>query len=98
MWTKNELVSRNILPESSIWTFLASSAVSGICVCIVMQPADTALTRMYNQPTKVMPDGRTVGLLYKNPIDCLWKTVKTEGVFGWYKGTFDHRQDNDTES
>lgn len=41
---------------------------------------------MYNQPTKVMPDGRHVGLLYKNPIDCLWKTLKTEGPFGWYKG------------
>lgn len=41
---------------------------------------------MYNQPTKVMPDGRHVGLLYKNPIDCLWKTLKTEGPLGWYKG------------
>lgn len=46
-----------------------------------------ALTRMYNQPTKVV-DGRHVGLLYKNPIDCLWKTLKTEGPFGWYKGTY----------
>lgn len=43
---------------------------------------------MYNQPTKVMPDGRHVGLLYKNPIDCLWKTFKTEGPLGWYKGTY----------
>ena len=45
-----------------------------------------ALTRMYNQPTKIMSDGRHVGLLYKNPIDCLWKTFKAEGPFGWYKG------------
>ena len=45
-----------------------------------------ALTRMYNQPTTVLPDGRTVGALYKSPIDCLWKTVQTEGIFGWYKG------------
>ena len=41
---------------------------------------------MYNQPTAKGPDGRTVGLLYKNPIDCLWKTLKAEGIFGWYKG------------
>lgn len=46
---------------------------------------------MYNQPTKVMPDGRHVGLLYKNPIDCLWKTLKTEGPFGWYKGACDNQ-------
>lgn len=51
-----------------------------------MQPADTALTRMYNQPTEKLHNGKVVGLLYKNPIDCLWKTFKTEGALGWYKG------------
>jgi solute carrier family 25 protein 34/35 len=45
-----------------------------------------ALTRMYNQPTIRLPNGRMEGTLYKNPIDCLWKTVKAEGIFGWYKG------------
>ncbi|EKM61600.1 uncharacterized protein PHACADRAFT_204767 [Phanerochaete carnosa HHB-10118-sp] len=89
-WTKNQLTQRGILPADSIWTFLASSSVSGMCVLAVMQPADTALTRMYNQPTKVMPDGRHVGLLYKNPIDCLWKTLKIEGPLGWYKGSTAH--------
>ncbi|KAI0094419.1 mitochondrial carrier domain-containing protein [Irpex rosettiformis] len=88
-WTKTQLTSRGILPGDSIWTFLASSSVSGMCVLVVMQPADTALTRMYNQPTKLV-DGRHIGLLYKNPIDCLWKTLKTEGPFGWYKGSTAH--------
>jgi solute carrier family 25 protein 34/35 len=32
--------------------------------------------------------GRVRGALYTNPIDCLWKTYKVEGVRGWYKGTF----------
>ena len=41
---------------------------------------------MYNQPTGKGPDGRTIGLLYKNPVDCLWKTFKAEGILGWYKG------------
>jgi len=89
-WTKNQLVSRGILPSNSIWTYLASSAASGVCVCIVMQPADTALTRVYNQPTIRLPDGRLQGTLYRNPIDCLWKTFKAEGVFGWYKGSTAH--------
>jgi solute carrier family 25 protein 34/35 len=56
--------------------------------CVAMQPADTALTRMYNQPTVVGPDGKIRGTLYKNPIDCLWKTFKIEGARGWYKGMF----------
>lgn len=45
---------------------------------------------MYNQPTEKLANGKTVGLLYKNPFDCLWKTLKAEGVFGWYKGTVAH--------
>jgi len=89
-WTKNHLVQSGISKSDSIWTFLASSTVSGACVCLAMQPADTALTRMYNQPTKKLPNGRTVGTLYKNPFDCLWKTLKTEGPFGWYKGSTAH--------
>jgi hypothetical protein len=31
-WTKNQLVSRGILPAASIWSYLASSSVSGVCV------------------------------------------------------------------
>lgn len=55
-----------------------------------MQPADTALTRVYNQPTVVDADGKLRGALYKNPIDCLWKTFKAEGIRGWYKGSTAH--------
>ena len=47
---------------------------------------------MYNQPTRKVPDGRggfkTIGVLYKGPIDCLWKTASTEGIHGLYKGAF----------
>lgn len=97
-------MKHDILPANSTWTFLVSSSVSGACVvslnhardrpgtyhhqCLIMQPADTALTRVYNQPTTVGPDGRVRGTLYKNPIDCLWKTFKTEGLRGWYKGMY----------
>lgn len=31
-FTKRQLVDNNILPADSTWTFLASSAVSGMCV------------------------------------------------------------------
>ncbi|CAE6455257.1 unnamed protein product [Rhizoctonia solani] len=83
-------VKNGIASADSTWTFLASSTVSGICVCLVMQPADTALTRMYNQPTVPGPNGRMIGALYKNPIDCLWKTLKIEGPLAWYKGSTAH--------
>lgn len=38
------------------------------------------------EPTITGPDGRTRGALYSNPFDCLWKTLRTEGFLGWYKG------------
>ncbi|CAE6399524.1 unnamed protein product [Rhizoctonia solani] len=40
-WAKTTLVKHGIASADSTWTFLASSTVSGICVCLVMQPADT---------------------------------------------------------
>lgn len=89
-WTKNQLVSGGIFPADSIWTYLASSSVSGVCVLVMMQPADTTLTRMYNQPTTQLASGRIVGTLYKNPIDCLWKTISTEGPLALYKGSTAH--------
>ncbi|KAG8722090.1 Mitochondrial oxaloacetate carrier protein [Ceratobasidium sp. 394] len=89
-WTKNMLVKNGVASPDSTWTFLASSSVSGACVCLVMQPADTVLTRMYNQPTVMGPKGRMIGTLYKNPVDCLWKTLKTEGALACYKGSTAH--------
>jgi solute carrier family 25 protein 34/35 len=44
---------------NSFWTYLISSTFSGLCVCAVMQPADTALSRVYNQPTVI--DGEYFG-------------------------------------
>nr|XP_019007866.1 solute carrier family 25, member 34/35 [Kwoniella pini CBS 10737]OCF46647.1 solute carrier family 25, member 34/35 [Kwoniella pini CBS 10737] len=79
------------MKDDSFWTFFLASSLSGVCVCIMMQPADTALTRMYNQNTVKDPiTGKVRGALYQSPIDCLWKTFKAEGIAGWYKGTTAH--------
>lgn len=59
---------------------LASSTVSGFVVCCVMHPPDTVMARMYNQ----------TGNLYSSALDCLVRTVKTEGVLAVYKGFFAH--------
>lgn len=56
---------------------LISSVSAGVGVAIVMGPADTILTRVYNQHASN---------LYSGPIDCFMKTVKTEGVMALYKG------------
>ncbi|WWD20781.1 hypothetical protein CI109_105258 [Kwoniella shandongensis] len=88
---KYYLTEKAGMRADSFWTFLLASSLSGVCVCLAMQPADTALTRMYNQNTIKDPiTGRVRGALYTSPIDCLWKTFKAEGIAGWYKGTTAH--------
>ncbi|KAF2087911.1 mitochondrial carrier [Saccharata proteae CBS 121410] len=59
---------------------LASSTASGFVVCCVMHPPDTVMSRMYNQ----------TGNLYQGAFDCLFRTVKTEGILAVYKGFFAH--------
>ncbi|KAF2004294.1 mitochondrial carrier [Amniculicola lignicola CBS 123094] len=59
---------------------LMSSAASGFVVCCVMHPPDTVMSRMYNQ----------TGNLYSSAFDCLYRTVKTEGLLAIYKGYFAH--------
>lgn len=59
---------------------IASSTASGFVVCCVMHPPDTVMSRMYNQ----------TGNLYKSAFDCLYRTVKTEGILAVYKGYFAH--------
>ena len=64
----------------------ASGLISGCVLSCVMQPFDTARTRLYSQP--VNPDGS--GKLYRTGamglFDAMYKTWSIEGVVGLYKG------------
>lgn len=76
---KRRLQSWFDMPDGLALHLLSSSA-SGVVVCVVMHPPDTVMSRMYNQ----------TGNLYSSAFDCLYRTVKTEGVFAVYKGFFAH--------
>ncbi|EEB90335.1 hypothetical protein MPER_11468 [Moniliophthora perniciosa FA553] len=90
VWAKGQFVKHGILPADSFWTFLASSSVSGLVALAAMQPTDTVTYPECTINTiKVLPNGKHVGVLYKNPIDALIKIAKTEGPLGWYKGDVD---------
>lgn len=84
---KTYFSKHGIFEPNSLANFIFSSSISGACVCLMMQPPDVSLTRMYNQPTIKLENGKTVGQFYKNPIDCMYKTVRAEGFTGLYKGT-----------
>lgn len=71
---------RHLDMKEGLGLHLASSAASGFVVCCVMHPPDTVMSRMYNQ----------TGNLYSGAFDCLYRTVKTEGILAVYKGFFAH--------
>ncbi|KAM3423497.1 hypothetical protein BST61_g925 [Cercospora zeina] len=74
------LLQRNFDIQDGTPLHLASSTASGLVVCCVMHPPDTVMSRMYNQ----------TGNLYSGAFDCLYRTVKTEGILAVYKGFFAH--------
>lgn len=73
---KNFLLKHDLMNEGTL-LHLTASTISGFGVGIVMNPWDVILTRVYNQ------QGHSY---YKGPIDCLKKTVRSEGVLALYKG------------
>lgn len=74
--TKNYLLKHDLMADGSIGLHFVSSLMAGLGVLIVMNPWDVVLTRLYNQK----------GDLYKGPVDCFAKTVRTEGPAAFYKG------------
>lgn len=78
-FAKRRLV-KHLGMEEGMPLHIASSTASGFVVCCVMHPPDTIMSRMYNQ----------TGNLYSSAFDCLYRTVKTEGIMAMYKGYFAH--------
>ncbi|KAL1921403.1 uncharacterized protein VTP21DRAFT_11119 [Calcarisporiella thermophila] len=81
-YVKSKILQSNLCADN-IYAHVSSSLISGIFVCCVMQPFDVVSTRMYNQKTDPIT-GK--GTLYRNPLDCMVKTLRAEGFFGLYKG------------
>ncbi|KAJ2127620.1 Mitochondrial oxaloacetate carrier protein [Coemansia sp. RSA 921] len=73
------------LTDNSVYTHFLASMGTGFFVCLAMNPFDVVSTRMYNQKTV---NGQ--GALYRNPFQCFYKTVASEGVLSLYKGFLAH--------
>lgn len=57
--------------------------LGGVAVVVCMTPLDVVSTRLYNQGV----DSRGKGLVYSGLIDCIKKISRSEGIFGFYKGS-----------
>jgi len=68
--------------KDDITTHFLASVFSAVVSTLGTQPIDVVKSRMMNQPF----GENGVGLLYGSSLDCLIKTVRTEGVFACWKG------------
>ncbi|XP_042210182.1 mitochondrial uncoupling protein 4-like isoform X3 [Homarus americanus] len=75
--------------SDNYWTHALSSACSGLVSAVLGCPADVVKARIMNQPTDIeskIPGTHKRGLLYRNSLDCLMKTIHNEGFWALYKG------------
>jgi len=80
------ILVNNVGLKENFPTFCIAACISSTFMTVALNPFDIILTRLQNQP--VLANGK--GVLYKGWIDCAWKMAKTEGFYGFYKGTLPH--------
>jgi len=69
--------------RDDVYTHFLASIFSAVVSTLGTQPIDVMKTRMMNQPF----DEHGKGLLYNSSLDCMVKTVRTEGITACWKGT-----------
>ncbi|XP_054710512.1 mitochondrial basic amino acids transporter-like [Uloborus diversus] len=83
------IVRSSSSPNSLLNQFMAGSA-AGFVQSFVTSPMELAKTRMQLQgqsdPNIRLPYWKKKRVLYKNPLDCLIKTFRNDGLFGFYRG------------
>jgi len=80
-----EWIIRRFQMNEGLRAFSIAACISSVFMTAVLNPLDVVLTRLQNQPIE---NGK--GTLYKGWIDCVAKIAKSEGVYGFYKGTLPH--------
>lgn len=81
-YTKSVLREKGIAVDSPLLFTFMSGAIAGTVMTVTITPPDVLATRLYNQGV----DANGKGIYYKGVVDCFWKILKTEGVYGLYKG------------
>ncbi|XP_055696657.1 solute carrier family 25 member 35-like [Lutzomyia longipalpis] len=77
-----DMIRRHLEIQNPLWVSLLAGMLAGTVMAMTITPPDVIATRLFNQGV----DEKGQGLYYRGVIDCLVKVVKTEGIYGLYKG------------
>ncbi|XP_033120341.1 mitochondrial substrate carrier family protein ucpB-like [Anneissia japonica] len=80
--TKHSILNAGLMTEGGALHIL-SSMIAGLMAAAASSPVDVIKTRIMNQKIDGVPKDQ---IMYKNTLDCLLKTLRSEGMFGLYKG------------
>lgn len=80
-WLKWKISEETGMDVNRFPLHFTSAMTSGVLACLVMNPFDVVMTRLYNQKE---------GSLYKGFLDCGVKTVRVEGFMALWKGLLPH--------
>eukprot|EP00211_Chloroparvula_japonica_P012553 CAMPEP_0119142138 /NCGR_PEP_ID=MMETSP1310-20130426/32131_1 /TAXON_ID=464262 /ORGANISM="Genus nov. species nov., Strain RCC2339" /LENGTH=126 /DNA_ID=CAMNT_0007133651 /DNA_START=93 /DNA_END=470 /DNA_ORIENTATION=- len=81
--SKRTLMQRGGLRDS-LGTHLLASMVSGVAVVLAASPVDVLKSRVMN--SSLSSSGHQTGSGYNGVWDCVRKTIRDEGVKGFYRG------------
>lgn len=84
-WAKRRIAALWGCSDEIAGVHLASSMLSGVAACLVMNPFDVVMTRLYNQQHQ-----NAHVLVYRGLWDCASKTVRAEGISALFKGLVPH--------
>jgi len=82
---KKQIINSGYLGDTKETHFLASF-FAGFVGALASNPIDVCKTRMMNQKNLVGASSEASAQLYKSSLDCLVRTVRTEGPLALYKG------------
>ncbi|KAH7425241.1 hypothetical protein KP509_11G045800 [Ceratopteris richardii] len=78
---KHALLNAGLVHEG-VTCHMIASMIAGLMSAIVIAPVDLVRTRIMQQAV----DSEGHGILYSSTFDCFWKTLRSEGPQGLYKG------------
>jgi len=77
-----DICVKNFGMEHGFSVHLASSMMAGLIASVLSVPVDVVKTRVLSQP--IDSNGR--GIIYRNSLDCVIKSIKAEGVPVLFRG------------